>query len=125
MSSALACPSSKKQRGQTKDINFSLNSSAINNVEILSLANWIVDTRSQTSALEGVAIIGLADKREHSPRSVATDRAEHVKQALTMFGVRSATIVVIARVYEPMMPNDKYEPTGTRVEVTLIPACAD
>lgn len=97
----------------------------INNAEVLSLADWIVDTRSRISALEGVSIIGLADKREHDPESIAEDRARNVRQVLDMLGVRSATISVIAHVYKPMMPDDKYEPTGTRAEVTLIPACVD
>ena len=46
-------------------------------------------------------------------------------QELNRLGVRSATISVIAHVYKPMMPDDKYEPTGTRAGVTLIPACVD
>jgi outer membrane protein OmpA-like peptidoglycan-associated protein len=125
MSSAFACSSPASQLGQTKDINFDFNSSEINNSEILSLANWIVDTRSKRSTLEGVSIVGLADKREHDPQGTAEDRAKNVKQTLDVLGVGSTTMGVIAHVYKPTIPNDKYEPTGTRAEVTLIPVCAD
>ncbi|WP_322060334.1 hypothetical protein [Paraburkholderia sp. J63] len=125
VSRAFACAGSPEIPGQTKDVNFSFNSSEISNAEILSLANWIVDTHSKRSGLEGVSIVGLADSREHNPQLVAEDRARNVKQTLDVIGVRSATVGLIAHVYKPTMPNDKYEPTGTRVEVTLIPGCAD
>ncbi|WP_147329463.1 hypothetical protein [Paraburkholderia sp. DHOC27] len=125
ISRAFACSGPESQRGQTRDINFDFNSSTISNTEVLALANWIVDSRINLSALEGTSIVGLADMREHDPQRIAQRRAETVKQALDMLQVRSATTEVVAHVYQPMMPDSKYEPTGTRVEVTLIPACSD
>lgn len=122
---AFACADSASGQGQTGDINFDFDSSSIRNAEILSLANWIVDTRTRNRVLEGVSIVGLADKREHDPQRLAEGRANEARQTLEAFGVRAATTGVTAHVYKPTMPEDKYEPTGTRAEVTLIPACTD
>lgn len=124
ISKGFACPESSNRPGPTRDINFDFNSSAISNSEILSLANWIVDTRETLSTLEGVSIIGLADEHERNPERMAEDRAKNVKQALNVLGVRSGTTGVIAHIYKPTRPSDKYEPTGTRAEITLIPGCA-
>lgn len=120
-SSALACT----RPGQTRDINFDFNSSEISNAEVLAVANWIADSHSNTSTLEGLSILGLADRREHTPERMAEDRAEKAKQILEALGVRAEKTEVVARTYKPTMPNSKFEPTGTRVEVTLIPACID
>ncbi|WP_321842712.1 OmpA family protein [Paraburkholderia bannensis] len=120
LSHALACTG---QPGQTRDINFEFNSSALSNSEILSLANWIVDTGATRSTLEGISVIGLADTRERNPQRIAEERAKNAKDALLVLGVRSATTEVAAHVYKPAKPGSKYEPTGTRAEVTLIPAC--
>ncbi|CAM2172033.1 OmpA-like domain-containing protein [Paraburkholderia sacchari] len=123
ISRAFACSGQTSQPGPTRDINFDFNSSAMSNSEVFSLANWIVDTGSALTTFEGVSVVGLADARERNPQRIAEERAKNVKHALDMLGVRSATAGVIAHVYKPAMPNSKYEPTGTRAEVTLIPAC--
>lgn len=77
------------------------------------------------STLEGISVVGLADAREQYPQRIAEDRARNAKDVLDTLGVRSATASVVAHVYKPATEANKYEPTGTRAEVTLIPACTD
>ncbi|QGZ62211.1 OmpA family protein [Paraburkholderia acidisoli] len=122
---AFACAGSPPIPGVTRDINFAFNSSEMSNAEILSLANWIVDTHSKRSVLEGVSITGLADKREHNPQLIAEERANIVKRTLDVLGVRAAKFEVVGHLYRAAVPNDKFEPTGTRAELTLIPECPE
>ncbi|MEI7293628.1 hypothetical protein WCQ02_15910 [Paraburkholderia tropica] len=125
MPCALACEGSSPIPGVTRDINFGFNSSEISNAEILSLANWVVDTHSKRSVLKGVSITGLADKREHNAQHIAEARANVVKKTLDVLGVQAAQYEVTAHLYRPALPNDKFEPSGTRAELTLIPECLE
>lgn len=120
---ALACDDAQNRPGETTDITFSKNSSAVDGKNMMALANWAIDTRSKYFKFESSSIVGFADAREDSPKSLADERASNVAHALDLFGIQSSNTSVIGRVYKPMIPGSKYEPSGNRAEVTLVPGC--
>jgi len=123
ISRAFACSGSQNQPGQTIDIEFTKNSSFIDGKNMLALANWSVDLRIKYQLLESSSIVGFADEKEKNSLVLAKDRANNVSRLLDSFGIHASSASIIGKIYKPMLPNSKYEPTGTRAEVTLVPGC--
>jgi hypothetical protein len=92
---------------------------------MLALANWSVDLRQKYPLLESSSIVGFADGKERNSLSLAKDRANNVSRVLNSFGIQASSASVIGRVYKPMLPSSKYEPTGSRAEVTFVPGCSN
>lgn len=118
-----ACDGPQNQRGETIDVTFAQNSSAIDGTNLLALANWVTDVRLKYPILESASIVGFADAKEGNPRILAEQRATSVIQSLDFFRIHASSVSAIGRVYKPMLPGSTYEPTGTRAEVTLVPGC--
>ncbi|WP_133666244.1 hypothetical protein [Paraburkholderia sp. BL10I2N1] len=119
----LACDGPENRPGETIDVTFAQNSSAIDGTNMLALANWLIDLRLKYPILESSSVVGLADAKESNPKMLAEARAANVSRSLDFFGIHASRVSVIGRVYKPMLPGSAYEPIGTRAEVTLVPGC--
>ncbi|WP_198361559.1 hypothetical protein [Burkholderia ubonensis] len=118
-----ACVGAENQPGETTDVTFEHNVSTPSNASVLKLANWVIDLRAKYPTFEAVAVIGLAEIGERNPEELATARAAQVQNSLQLLSAHASKVSVSAHVYKPMLPGSKYEPSGARVEVTLIPGC--
>jgi outer membrane protein OmpA-like peptidoglycan-associated protein len=122
--SAQACSGPQNLPGENIDIEFAKNSSNVTGENLLKLANWTVDMKLKYSARDDLHIGGFAEISEASPLELAGHRAEGVKMTLVRFGFVDVPTHVSARIYKPLVPNT-IDQSGRRVEVQLLPGCAD
>ncbi|KAG8150716.1 hypothetical protein [Burkholderia catarinensis] len=114
--STFACTAS-----ENFDIYFDINSSVIQNSEVVRVANRVADIKNyyaNHATGEATLISGHAEESERLPQELAKSRLQAGRELLEQLGFLRGTVRASTRVYS----HDDVD-NGRRVEISFLPDC--